>query len=170
MMKLVCFFVRGLLGRETRLYFSPRISTFPSLIKNGGCRWAAHGPRGSGAAPAVLAEARQDRVGPFVLFRHSTGSHSSASPFWDCCLHPAPKAQGISSGKAQPARPRSCPVDNLRKRRGPGGPPAPPRPTREELPGTPATRGTTRLTPQPRDYKSHKALRAGPAAAWAHGA
>lgn len=105
-------------------------------------------------------------------------AHSSAFPFWASCLHPAPKTQGSFHGKAQPPlfvsrgqpaqrpRPAALPVGlPVGLPAAPDAPAARSRAPREELPGTPATPGTTRLTPQLRNYNTQKALRGEPTTA-----
>lgn len=196
---LLCtWFIRR---RNKCLCFSQRLFAFPSLIKNGEAfagvsvptqspspsAGAGSGPcpfprsrqRAVGSERAALRHPRQDTRGPcgalrfLPSFRGFPLAHCSAFPFWASRLHPAPKAQGSSDGKAQPALPRPCHVDNPRKRHGPGGS----RRGRGAVPGHArgASRdswdtGTTPLTAQPRNYNSQQALRAGPAAAWMSGA
>lgn len=117
--------------------------------------------------PAIRAETRKEHVRPFFFFRHFTDSLWHI-PFWASCLHPAPKTQRSSNGKGQPPLflSRGHPAHTPRLATHPAAPDAPTarsRATREELPGTPRTPGTTRLIPQPWNYKSQKALRGGPA-------
>lgn len=127
-----CFIRR----RNTCLYFSQRTFAAPSLAKNredsagvrahpqplcGGSgarpsRPAAHGPQPALRRPSLPGPARTIPGRFLPSFHGFPVAHPSASPFWVSCLHPAPKAQGSSNGKAQPALPRSCPVANLRKR------------------------------------------------------
>lgn len=184
MRKLVCFFVRGLLGEETcASTFHKGSSLFlVSLKAESGVRAQPQPLPVRAAQPALLGPQRAARAAPAALVRHARtvrrlrlllSSHGFPRhiPLPFRSGPPAsilPKGTGQFRGKAQPALPCSCPVDNLRNRHSPGAPDAPAawaRPTREELPGTPGTRGTTRLTPQPQNYKSQKALRAGPPAA-----
>lgn len=144
---LLCtWFIRR---RNKCLCFSQRLFAFPSLIKNGEAfagvsvptqspspsAGAGSGPcpfprsrqRAVGSERAALRHPRQDTRGPcgalrfLPSFRGFPLAHCSAFPFWASRLHPAPKAQGSCDGKAQPALPRPCHVDNPRKRQGPGG-------------------------------------------------
>lgn len=117
--------------------------------------------------PRIRADTRKDHVRPFFFLHHFMDSLWHI-PFWASCLHPPPKTQGSSNGKGQPPLflSRGHPAQTPRPASFPAAPDAPTarsRATREELPGIPGSPGTTRLIPQPWNYKSQKILRRGPA-------